>query len=480
MKKEAFFSTGSGAGIFTFLTVLLFSGYGLASMVGNPPGFPEGGKISFGAEYWHIDSRDVFEFDDMLDDELESEAYALRISYGITDFLTVDFRAGQADFTLMPGETEYDKGPFWGLGLRAIIYESPGGLKVMAGVQYNDYDPDNTVDKTIEFEAELDDLSVSLDISKKFADRFTVYGGVQHSDLTLKYFHAGDFGQREGGYRQDQELGVYGGLDVEVLNGLSFFAEGQFANQEAYILGLAYKLTLGETAPPEEPPAAPPLGEILSGRIHIGAEASRFTDKAMTEAGGFVPEFSAYHMSSDRVFVNAYYDVVDRVAVFGKLGLADLETHSSEGETTEFDSEFAWAVGVRGKLLEIENGLVISGELSYLRFEPKDEATVSTPKKAASTGGDLSIEWSEFNIAFDVSKHIENSRLFAGISYTGVSADQDRTFEDGTVVSSEFEAEDDLGLFVGAAHSFTEKFSVMFKADFINVRGYTFGGSFSF
>ena len=77
-------------------------------------------------------------------------------------------------------------------------------------------------------------------------------------------------------------------------------------------------------------------------------------------------------------------------------------------------------------------------------------------------------------------KQIDKTKLFAGFSYTSISADQYRKFEDGTAVSSEFDAQDDLGLFVGVEHAFTDKFSAMFKADFVDIRQYTFGGLYSF
>ena len=166
--------------------------------------------------------------------------------------------------------------------------------------------------------------------------------------------------------------------------------------------------------------------------------------------------------------------------MFLKLGKADLNTHSSEGETTEFDSEFAWGIGARGKIAELDNGIVISGEISGLWFKPEDEETVSTAKQAVKTPGDVSVEWSELDMSFDVSKRIENTTLFAGVSITSISADQDRQLTDGTVVTSEFDAEDDLGLFVGFEHAFTGNFSVIFRTDFVDIRQHTIGGVYSF
>jgi len=60
-----------------------------------------------------------------------------------------------------------------------------------------------------------------------------------------------------------------------------------------------------------------------------------------------------------------------------------------------FDSEFAYAIGSKGKLFEIAKGIWLTAEVGYLSFEPQDEENVSTPKHALNTPGDLSIEWSE-------------------------------------------------------------------------------------
>ena len=465
--------------------VLTCSGYGLSVTVGNPAGFPEEKKFSFGFDYWNINGKDVVEYDDNVGREIESSGAALRVSYGLTDSLALDLRVGQADFTFGNNEI-YDNGRVIGLGVRALVYESTGGVKVMAGVQYNDYSPDDARPRALDFEAEPDDFTISVDVSKEFAERFTMYGGLQHSDLTFKYFHEGAYGQREGGYEQDKKFGLYGGFDVKIYDGLSFFTEGHFGNEEAYALGLTYKMT-GKTveAPADEAkaPSVPPIGkwaDIFEGKFHIGAELSRFTDKKMTEEDGYVPEYSAYRMASDRMFLVFSYDIIDRITLFTKLGKADIETHSSEGETTGFDSEFALAVGARGRLFEFDNGLVVSGELSYLGFKPEDGDTISTAKEAVSTPGDLSIDWSELSLMFDVSRKIEETTLFAGIRFISISADQDREFADGTVVSSKFDAEDDIGLFVGIEHAFTDSFSVMFKADFVDMREYTFGGIFGF
>jgi hypothetical protein len=464
---------------FPFLLLSFCAADSYSTLVGNPVGFPGKGRFAVGFDYCSIDTKDVFEYDDMVDHELVSEGYGLRVSYGLTDVLAVDARFGQADFALDSHST-YDSGSAWGLGVRANVYESANGVRVMAGVQYNDYSPDEGFSEhLLPFEAEATDLSVGIDVSKQFADRITLYGGVQHSDLTLKYFHDGRYGQREGGFEQDQEFGLYGGVDIEIYKGFGAFAEAHFMNEEAYVAGLTYRM-VRDDLPVNEPAARPTVGDTLLKKLHIGAEISRETDRRMTETGGFVPEYPEYRMASDRLFLCGWYDVIDRVSVFGKIGRADLETHSSEGETTEFDAELAWGVGVRGRVLELDNGIAISGELSYLQFDPDSEATVSTAKNALNTPGDLSIEWSEWSIAFDISKEIGNTDLFAGFKYTGITADQDREFADGSVVSSEFEAEDDLGLFVGTECWLTDSFALTFVADFVNVRGYTFGGKMSF
>jgi len=79
-----------------------------------------------------------------------------------------------------------------------------------------------------------------------------------------------------------------------------------------------------------------------------------------------------------------------------------------------------------------------------------------------------------------LSKKIRNTELFGGVEYLDVNADQDREFTNGEIVSSSFDAEDNVGLFAGFQYWFTETFSMAFRADVITERQYTIGGSFSF
>ena len=83
-------------------------------------------------------------------------------------------------------------------------------------------------------------------------------------------------------------------------------------------------------------------------------------------------------------------------------------------------------------------------------------------------------------ISGDLSKRMGNTLLFAGVKYENVTADQDRVLDDETVISSSFEADQNVGIFAGFEYFLAESFSVYFRTDLITERQYTFGGSFSF
>jgi len=53
-----------------------------------------------------------------------------------------------------------------------------------------------------------------------------LYGGVGYSYLTFKYFHDGPYGQREGGYEQDKEVGYYGGVDFKLFQSFRYLPKG--------------------------------------------------------------------------------------------------------------------------------------------------------------------------------------------------------------------------------------------------------------
>lgn len=468
MKYNIFF-------IILALTIISFTSYS-AIMVGNPPGFPEKNKFSIGVKTWDFSNIEM-EYDDNVQDEFSLVGRGIMASYGLSDILALDVMYGQADF-----ENIYDEGTVWGLGARALIYESPDGFKFMGGFRYNKYDLDEAQSGIFIFRAEPNSSVASIDISKMFADRLTIYAGIDYAYMKFKYYHNGDFGEREGGYEQIDEFGYYAGADFRIIDGFSFFAEKHFANEEAYVLGMLYKFSGKDIATTEKTPSAPPEDKGIFGwqKFHAGVEFSRFTDRKMVEEGGYVPQYSNYRMASDRLFAVLSYDLIDRITVYTKFGNADLETHSSEGETTEFDSEIALGIGSRVKLIEVGKNAWITGDVSYLSYSPEDEKTVSTAKHAFKTPGDVSIEWSELLLSADISKRVDKTMIFAGVEYINVNADQDRLLDDGSVVSSSFEADQNVGIYAGFQYWLTESLSVFFRTDLITERQYTFGGSVSF
>jgi len=125
-----------------FIIVIVYSTFTFGVLTGNPVGFPEEKKFSFQGQYWNIDTKDIVEYDDGRPNELTSEGEAFQVSYGLTDILSLDIRLGQADFVISD-IYPYEKGTMWGLGVRALIFQSANGFKLMSGFQYDNFSPDN-------------------------------------------------------------------------------------------------------------------------------------------------------------------------------------------------------------------------------------------------------------------------------------------------------------------------------------------------
>ena len=215
-------------------------------------------------------------------------------------------------------------------------------------------------------------------------------------------------------------------------------------------------------------------------KLSIGFEISGLRGREMTQKGGVKPEYNRFRMASDRYFAVAEYRAVKWLTLLVKLGTADLQTHSSEGEVVEFDSKFAWQIGAKAVLYEdtVRNFRINAG-LSYLAFDPSDDKVTRIPKVGLSTGGDLSIDWKEFELKADIEKEFTNFTGFAGIRFSNISADQDRVLSDRTV-SSSFDADDSLGLYTGIFLDLGQDVNLLLQANFIDERKFTVAIFYSF
>ncbi|NOZ26343.1 MAG: hypothetical protein GXO94_09680 [Nitrospirae bacterium] len=216
------------------------------------------------------------------DMELESGRLFLKGTIGVRPDVDVYVKLGTADADWKmtekePGQpdsrTEFngDRDLAFGAGVKARVYQTPGGLRVMADAQYLRYDVEgDLITDGTEFDQEfLDELRASdpgatfsstkktkiqewqlaLYVNKTVG-RFSPYGGVKYSDVKADLELDGN-GQYLGEpftltidaeSEADGNFGLFLGTDIQVIpNRLSVNIEGRFMDETAFTLGASYR-----------------------------------------------------------------------------------------------------------------------------------------------------------------------------------------------------------------------------------------------
>ncbi|VAX29250.1 hypothetical protein MNBD_NITROSPIRAE02-13 [hydrothermal vent metagenome] len=284
--------------------VLSLPSVGLAATVGNTAETQgAAGKFSLGVEYDGVTNRDLkwksgtmsmtylgvtdsdtipSAGDSIEDMEAESNRIFLKGTVGVHPNVDVFVKLGMADADWKmteksPGspdsKTEFngDWDLAYGIGAKAKLFQTPGGLRVMADAQYLRYEVDGKL-KTDGTEFDQDILAdlrstdpnatfsstkktkvqewqVALYVNKTIG-KFSPYGGVKYSDFKadLELDGSGQYLgdpfsiKIDGKSEADKNFGIFLGTDIYVIpNKLSVNLEGRFIDETAFTIGANYK-----------------------------------------------------------------------------------------------------------------------------------------------------------------------------------------------------------------------------------------------
>lgn len=159
----------------------------------------------------------------------------------------------------------------WGIGVKAKIFETPGGLRFMADGQYLSYKVDGDVkvdgkdlDQVIleEFrlwdpmatfssdsKIEIKEWQVALYVNQTFGN-FSPYAGIKYSDFEIDLEIDGSgqflgdpyFLKMEGNAEADDNFGIFLGTDIYIIpNQLSVNIEARFIDETAGTIGVNYR-----------------------------------------------------------------------------------------------------------------------------------------------------------------------------------------------------------------------------------------------
>lgn len=217
------------------------------------------------------------------DDEFRSNRIFVKGSVGLHPNLDFFVKLGAAD---VKGEFKYvepgfpdEKNEFdgdwdfaWAIGAKAKLYQSLGGLRIMADAQYLWYKVDGDIDidgvdlarqyeqealdggatsATFSYDAEAknQEWQVALYVNQTFGN-FSPYAGVKYSDMNLdvdndihgRFDGVSYLEKVEFNFEADDNFGIFLGTDIYIIpNQLSISIEAMFIDETASIIGINHR-----------------------------------------------------------------------------------------------------------------------------------------------------------------------------------------------------------------------------------------------
>jgi len=160
-----------------------------------------------------------------------------------------------------------------------------------------------------------------------------------------------------------------------------------------------------------------PTATVAQGSFLVGAEID-FWERDMDFDAGSVVE-----IEGTKILVKGTYGISDKVDVFGKIGMAEVE-----------DSDMDIAFGFGGKVNVYEKGQIKAGVVAQFLFWSGEDAGVD-------------IDITEFDLAFggryEVNKDFD---CYGGLMFAMV---------EGDIAGSDFDEDDTIGIFLGGEFTIT-------------------------
>lgn len=218
----------------------------------------------------------------------------------------------------------------------------------------------------------------------------------------------------------------------------------------------------------------PRLGEMSEDlKFELSSSIVRIRDREMTEKGGLENDsiFKNYKASSDRFLLNADVILRNRFRVRGTLGVANLELHSSEGSTWEFDPAIAYGISAEVLLYELQNmPIEFFASIGYLGFSADTGSItrVDEPDHHFAKWDELDVDWSEVDFSawaeFEITK---DCRMDAGARVIKVSGDESGS-GGGVQASGDLEEEDSFGLFTALEYDILDRLRTKLQVNFVD------------
>ena len=176
--------------------------------------------------------------------EINSLQHFFLVSYGLLDWLSVDFKGGAGDVENNRFQADQIKYPAFmagGYGFRVRLYEKDE-LKIVAGFQHISVHPysifiTNSAGDN-HHKAVIDDWQFSC-LGSYQVRRFTPYAGLKVSRMDLIYWRNGERNRIKSDL--SKSVGLVTGLDVDLTGHIWLNMEGQFLDGQSASASLNYR-----------------------------------------------------------------------------------------------------------------------------------------------------------------------------------------------------------------------------------------------
>ena len=216
-----------------FILVYLISPCDAAPSYGTK--MPEKNQFYFGGQTYSVQQRDLE--DD--NGEISSLQHFLLISYGITDWFSLDLKGGAGDTHQTPdggNEISYPAYMAGGYGFRIKLYNKER-TKAVFGFQHISVHPYSVFIGNVKHKAVIDDWQLSFLASRKF-EYAIPYLGMRWS--RMDYIHWVDDDRNRVKSDLNKSIGLIAGMDVPMCEKVWLNLEGQFLDAQAVSVSIQF------------------------------------------------------------------------------------------------------------------------------------------------------------------------------------------------------------------------------------------------
>jgi len=219
---------------------MLGTGLGWATIAVAAPAYgtrlPEKSHLVVGGQTHAVLNRDLGD----TNGEMNSLQHFLLLSFGITDWLSLDLKGGAGDIEQDPdggNKIQYPAYVGGGYGFRVRLYNEEK-VKAVFGFQHISIHPYSVFIGNTKNKAVLDDWQFSL-LGSYDLKWFTPYGGVKWSRMDYIHWEE-DFRDRKQS-DSDKFTGLVTGVDIPLGKQAWINVEGQFLDSQAVAVSVNYQ-----------------------------------------------------------------------------------------------------------------------------------------------------------------------------------------------------------------------------------------------